>query len=73
MVKKADATENHRHAIFIRGLNNRVIAGRAAWFQNIFDATGSGAIDAVSEREKGVRAEADGIRFGEPLALFIRG
>ena len=60
-MEETDAAEDHGHAVFVSGLNDDVVASGAAWFEHIFHAAGSRAVDAVTEGEKGVGAEGNGI------------
>ncbi len=57
MMEETDTRENHRHIVFIRGLNDYVITSGATWFQNIFHAADSCAVNTVTEGEESIRAE----------------
>src|SRR5687768_11429894 len=72
MMEEADAGKDHGHVVFIRCLNDRIIAIGATGFQYIFHAAGRCAVHAVTEWEEGIRSESDRVKFGKPLLLFVR-
>ena len=70
-MKEAHARKDHRHTVFVRGLNDYVIASGAAWLQNIFHAADGGTVDTVTEWEESIGTEGNRVQPGEPLLLFV--
>src|SRR5579885_2462834 len=73
----ADAGEHHRHVMFIRRGDDFIVANRAARLDDGGDAGGGGGVDAVAEREEGLRghdgaahrkARVRGLHGGDPGA-----
>ena len=74
MVEQADVGHSHRHAVFVSGLDDVVVADGAAGLGDVLHAALAGALDVVAEGEEGVGAEAD-IVLGlfEPGLFFLPG
>ena len=57
VMEQPDAVGRHHHAVFVRGGYYDVVAVGSTGLSDVFDSAAARAIDAVSEREEGVRAE----------------
>ena len=65
--------KGHGDAVFIRGLDDVVVADRAAGFRDVGDAALSRALNIVAEREERVGADGHAALAGDPvLALLHR-
>ena len=67
----SNAGENHSDTVFVRRLDDIVVADRAARLDDVGSAALARALDIVAEGEKGVRADGHASLLREPSALFL--
>ena len=58
-MEQPDAAERHGNAVLIAGVNDLLVADRAAGLDNGGHAGAAGTLDVVAEGEEGVGAQAD--------------
>jgi hypothetical protein len=66
MMKKPYPAHGHDHAVVVAGVDDEVIAHRAAGLHDVTDAALLGPVDVVAEREERVRCA--NIRSGKITA-----
>ena len=57
MLEMPDACENHRHAMFVCGVNHFAILDGSSGLDDGTDASGGGHVDAIPKWEKCVRGK----------------
>ncbi len=72
MVEQAHARKCHDNAVFVRGLDDVVVADRSAGLGDILHAGFPRALDVVPEGEERVRPDGDAGLGRDPSALFLR-
>ena len=73
MMEQTDAGERHHDAILVAGLNDIVIANRAARLCDVSDTGLLCALDVVAEREECVRTDGDAGLRCNPCFLLLCG
>ena len=72
-MEQPDAAERHGNAVLIAGVNDLLVADRAAGLDNGGHAGAAGTLDVVAKGEEGIRAQADTGNVAQVLFLFLRG
>ncbi len=57
MMEEAHSRKRHNHTVFIRGLDNDIVADRSAGFGDIGNTRALSAFDVVAEGEERIRTE----------------
>ena len=58
-MEQPDAAERHGNAVLIAGVNDLLVADRAAGLDNGGHTGAAGTLDVVAKGEEGIRAQAD--------------
>ncbi len=58
-MEQAQTTKRHHNSRFITGINDLLVADRAAGFYNGTHAATAGTLNVVAKREEGVAAQAN--------------
>ena len=72
-MEQPDAAERHGNAVLIAGVNNLLVADRAAGLDNGGHAGTAGTLDVVAKGEEGIGTQADTGNVAQVLFLFLRG
>ncbi len=72
-MEQPDAAERHGDAVLIAGVNDLLVADRAAGLDNGGHAGAAGTLDVVAKGEEGIGAQADTGNMAQILFLFLRG
>ena len=58
-MEQTHAGEGHGHTVLVAGLDNQIVTDRSAGLGDVAHAALLGALDVVTEREEGIRAEGN--------------
>ena len=72
-MEQPDAAERHGNAVLIAGVNDLLVADRAAGLDNGSHAGAAGTLDVVAEGEESVRTKANTGHLAEVSLLFLGG
>ena len=71
-MEQPDAAERHGNAVLIAGVNDLLVADRAAGLDNGGHAGAAGTLDVVAKGEEGIGTQADTGNMAQVLFLFLR-
>ena len=73
MMEETDVRHRHRHAVFIRRLDDIVVADGASCLRNVLHTALVGTLNVVAKGEEGVAAERHIRVLCNPVALLFAG